>query len=92
MLFGFEVKYFEVMYVAVSYIILAAAIFMIKSDVIKQHLELMKIIDESKNKIEKTITIPERPKDKEEKKKDDKKDDKEEEDKENDTEGQSSNA
>lgn len=90
MLTTFEVKYFGVMYTAIGYITLAAAIFLIKSDVIKQHLELMKIIEESKAKIEQTITIPKKPKE------DDKKDDKKEEDnekkEEKGEEGQSSNA
>lgn len=79
------------MYVAVAYISLAAAIFLIKSDVIKQHLELMKIIEEGKEKIEQTIVIP-RKKDDEEKKenKDGDKEEKKEDEKE--TEGQGSNA
>lgn len=80
MLTGFQMKYFNVMYIAVAYISLAAAIFLIRSDVIKQHLQLMKIIEESKDKIEETINIPKRPKDDEkeqEKNKDDKKDEKE---------------
>ena len=38
MITGFQMKYFDVMYIAVAYITLAAAIFLIKSDVIKQHL------------------------------------------------------
>lgn len=82
MLAGFEVKYFEVMYIAVAYISLAAAIFLIKSDVIKQHLQLMKIIEESKEKIEETINIPKKPKDdKEDENDDDKTDEKKEEEK-----------
>ena len=89
MLTSFEIKYFEVMYIAVAYITLAAAIFLIKSDVIKQHLELMKIIEEGKEKIEKTIVIP-RKKDEEEKKED--KDEKEKKEDEKETEGQGSNA
>ena len=48
LLVGFKIKYFGVMYTAISYICLAAAIFMIKSDFIKQQLELMKIIEEKK--------------------------------------------
>ena len=86
---SFEIKYFGVMYIAVAYITLAAAIFLIKSDVIKQHLELMKIIEEGKEKIEKTIVIP-RKKDEEEKKED--KDEKEKKEDEKETEGQGSNA
>ena len=89
MLTSFEIKYFDVMYVAVAYITLAAAIFLIKSDVIKQHLELMKIIEEGKEKIEQTIVIP-RKKDEEEKKED--KDEKEKQEDEKETEGQGSNA
>lgn len=89
MLTSFEIKYFDVMYVAVAYITLAAAIFLIKSDVIKQHLELMKIIEEGKEKIEQTIVIP-RKKDEEEKKED--KDEKEKKEDEKETEGQGSNA
>ncbi len=55
LLTDFKVKYFDILYVSVSYISLAAAIFIIKSNVIKTHLELMKIIDSSKQKIEETI-------------------------------------
>ena len=62
----FEIKYFSVMYSAISYIILAAAIFMIKSDVIKQQLKLINIIEESKEKLEQTINIPKKPKEEEE--------------------------
>ncbi len=51
LLVGFKIKYFDVMYTAISYICLAAAIFMIKSDFIKQQLELMKIIEEKKKGI-----------------------------------------
>ena len=72
MLTTFEVRYFNVMYVAVSYISLAAAIFLIKSDIIKQHLQLIKIIEESKEKIEETINIPKKPKDDEKEKEDNK--------------------
>ena len=77
MLANFEIKNFNIMYIAVSYISLAAAIFLIKSDVIKQHIELMRIIEENKNKIEKTITIPKKPKEEE---KDKEKDEDEKED------------
>ena len=86
---NFEIKYFEVMYVAVSYISLAAAIFLIKSDVIKQHLQLMKILEESKEKIEETI-IPKKPKEENDEDKDDEKEEKKEE--KNGTEEQGSNA
>ena len=91
MLTSFEIKYFDVMYVAVAYISLAAAIFLIKSDVIKQHLELMKIIEEGKEKIEQTIVIP-RKKDDEEKKENKDGDKEEKKENEKETEGQGSNA
>ena len=91
MLTNFEIKYFELMYIAVSYITLAAAIFLIKSDVIKQHLELMKIIEESKEKIEQTIVIPRKKEEKDEDKKDETKEEKKEEG-EKGTEEQGSNA
>lgn len=89
LLTNFEIKYFDVMYVAISYISLLAAIFIIKSNVIKQHLELMKIIEESKDKIEDTLSNLKKPKDEEEdeeSKKEEKKEDEE------GPEGQGSNA
>ena len=79
------------MYIAVSYISLAAAIFLIKSDVMKQHLQLMKIIEKRKKKIEETITIPRKPKD-EEKEDEDNKTDEKKEPKEKETGEQGSNA
>ena len=70
----FEIKYFYFMYRTISYIILAAAIFMIKSDIVKQQLQLMNIIEKSKEKIEQTIKIPKNePEDKNEDKDKDKK-------------------
>jgi len=92
MLTNFEIKYFEIMYTAIAYISLAAAIFLIKSDVIKQQLQLMKIIEESKEKIEEKITIPRKPKEEEKEKEDDKKEEKEEKGQEKGTEEQGSNA
>lgn len=93
MLTDFEIKYFEVMYIAIAYITLAAAIFLIKSDVIKQHLELMKILENSKEKIEQTITITKKPKDEEEENKENKdKNENKENKEEKDGEEQGSNA
>lgn len=43
---GFEIQYFEVMYTTVATIYIAAAILMIRSDVIKKQIELTKIIEE----------------------------------------------
>lgn len=87
----FEVKYFDIMYTAVAYISLAAAIFLIKSDLIKQHLQLIKIIEESKEKIEEKITIPKKPKDDEKEEDDDQKTE-EKKEKEEGAEEQGSNA
>ena len=67
MLTSFSVKYFSLMYIAISYISLAAAIFIIKSNIIKQHLELMKIIEDRRDKIESDM-ISKRKKEDEEKK------------------------
>ena len=54
----FTIKYFNIMYAAISYIILAAAIFMIKSDVLKQQMQLIDFIEKNKEKMERTM-IPE---------------------------------
>lgn len=43
---GFTIKYFEVMYTTVATIYIAAAILMIRSDVIKKQIELTRIIEE----------------------------------------------
>ena len=43
---GFHIKYFEIMYTTVATIYIAAAILMIRSDVIKKQMELTKIIEE----------------------------------------------
>ena len=50
LLANFKIKYFDVMYTSIAYICLAAAIFMIRSDLIKQQIELMKVIEEKKKK------------------------------------------
>lgn len=94
----FNIKYFDLMYTAIAYICLTAAIFMIKSDVIKQQLELMKIIEIKKQEEQNK----EEEKDKDDKKEDDDKeeDEKKKEDKEKDKglndevegQGQGSNA
>lgn len=43
---GFVIEYFQVMYTAVSYIYMVTAILLIKSDLIKKQMELMKIEEE----------------------------------------------
>ena len=87
----FKIKYFDVMYVAIAYISLAAAIFIIKSNVIKQHLELMRIIEESKEKIEEKIPIRRKTKDDENKDEENNEEENDDEDK-NSTESEGSNA
>lgn len=43
---GFEIKYFQIMYTAISYIYIITAILIMKSDLIRQQIELTKIIEE----------------------------------------------
>ena len=73
----FNIKYFDLMYTAIAYICLAAAIFMIKSDVIKQQIELIKIVDKKEEK--KQEEDKEQNKDDERKEEKEKKDEKREE-------------
>ena len=62
------------MYTSISYICLAAAIFMIKSDIVRQYIEMLKMREEKKKKEEaveeKKEEDKEENKDKENKKKD----------------------
>ena len=71
MFIDFDIKYFDFMYSAIGYICLIASIFMIKSDVIKQQMELMRIMEEKKQKEEQKEEEEEKeePDDKEEEKK-----------------------
>lgn len=46
---GFYIEYFYIMYTAILYIYLVTAIILIRSNLIKQQMELMKIIEEQKN-------------------------------------------
>ena len=76
---GFNIKYFDLMHTAISFICLTAAIFMIKSDVIRQQIELMKVIEikkqeqeqEQENKEEKDEKEEENESKKEKEKKED---------------------
>lgn len=88
----FKIKYFEIMYIAIAYISLAAAIFIIKSNVIKQHLELMRIIEESKDKIEEKFSINKKTRNEEKNNNDEDKKKEDEKKEDDDTEGQQSNA
>ena len=78
----FNIKYFDFMYSAISFVCLAAAIFMIKSDFIKQQIEMMKVIEIKKQEQQ------EEQKEKKEEKKEEEKEEKES----PDIEGQGSNA
>lgn len=69
---GFEIKYFDIMYTSISYICLAAAIFMIKSDIVRQYIEMIKVREEKKKK---DVNVEEN---KEEENKEEDKDNKEE--------------
>lgn len=80
---NFYIEYFQVMYIVVAYIYLIAAILIIKSDVIKQKLELQKIIEVQKQVKKELEEKKEEEKDKE-KDKDGEKEDKKEKKKEKD--------
>lgn len=71
---GFTIKYFEIAYNAIAYIYIITAMLMIKSDLIKQQIEVGKIIAEQKK-------IREEKKKEEENKKEEQKDKKPKEDK-----------
>ena len=73
---GFNVKYFDLMHTAISFICLTAAIFMIKSDVIKQQIELMKVMEIKKKEQEEEKEENEEER-KEEKSEEEKKEEKE---------------
>lgn len=88
----FEVKYFDLMYTAIAYICLTAAIFMIKSDVIKQQIELIKVIKEKQENKQNEIENEEKQEKEEEKEEKKEKEDKKEEQEKNTAEGQGSNA
>ena len=77
---NFYIQYFELMYILIAYIYLIAAILIIKSDVIKQKIELQKIIEVQKQ-VKKEIEEQKEEENKEDNKKDDKEDDKKEKDK-----------
>ena len=88
----FSMKYFQVMYMAVATIYLIAAIFILKTDIIKQQIELMKIAEvqeEVKKELEEQRREEEANKEKEERKKKDKEEEKKKkEDKSGQAEGQ----
>ncbi len=90
---NFEIKYFDLMYTAIAYICLTASIFMIKSDVIKQQIELIKIMKKKEEEQQKEQPKEQQEEQQEEKKEEENKED--EKDKEldkGDVEEQGSNA
>lgn len=79
---GFVIEYFDIMYLMVAYVYLIAAILIIKSDVIKQKMELQKIIEvqkQVKKELEEEKQEENKNSDKKEERKDKKKTDSEKE-------------
>lgn len=68
----FRIEYFQIAYIAIAYIYLAAAIFILKDDVIKRQIEVTKIREEQKKVREEIL-------EQQDEKKDDKQDDDKEE-------------
>ncbi len=81
---GFTVKYFEIAYNVIGYIYLITAMFMIKSDLIKQQMEVAKIVEEQKRIREESEDEEEKEEEKEDKEEKKKEEEKEENNKEND--------
>ena len=80
MLFNFTIEYFSIMYITVATIYLLAAIFILKTDLIKKQEEVMKIV-EAQQSVKKELEEKEKEekKKKEERKKEDKKEEKKDE-------------
>lgn len=70
---GFYIQYFDIMYVTIIFIYIVTALFIIRSTLIKQQMELMKIIEEQQEVRKEIKENSEKPKEK------DKKEDKDEE-------------
>ena len=81
---NFYIDHFEIMYILIAYVYLVAAILIIKSDVIKQRLELQKIIEVQKQVKKEIEEQKEDDEDKEKKDDEDKEKDKDKGDKEED--------
>ena len=69
---GFEIVYFDIAYDAIAYIYIITAMLMIKSDLIKQQIEVGKIVEEQKKIREEKQQEENKEKEKQEKKKEDK--------------------
>ena len=80
MLFNFTIGYFSIMYITVATIYLLAAIFILKTDLMKKQAEVMKIV-EAQQIVKKELEEQEKEdkKEKEERKKEDKKEEKKDE-------------
>ena len=80
MLFNFTIEYFSIMYITVATIYLLAAIFILKTDLMKKQEEVMKIV-EAQQIVKKELEEKEKEdkKEKEERKKEDKKEEKKDE-------------
>ncbi len=80
MLFNFTIEYFSIMYITVATIYLLAAIFILKTDLMKKQEEVMKIV-EAQQIVKKELEEQEEEdkKEKEERKKEDKKEEKKDE-------------
>ena len=74
---GFYTDYFRMVYLLISYVYVVAAILMIKSDLMKQQVEVQKIVEVQKE-VHDEINIPEEEQEKKEKKQKEGKDDKKE--------------
>lgn len=71
MLFNFSIEYFDIMYITVATIYLIAAIFILKTDLMKKQAEVMKII-EAQEIVKKELEEEEKEKKKEEEKEEEK--------------------
>lgn len=79
--FGFEIKYFQVMYLMIAYVYIIAAILIIKTDLMKQAQELMKIQEIEKEVKKEFEEEPKEENEKKQKEEDKKEDDKKDDDK-----------
>lgn len=82
-LFGFYTEYFRLVYLLISYVYIVAVILMIKSDLLKQQVEVAKIVEVQKEVHEEQKNSEEKEEEKKENKKPEEKDKSKEED--NDT-------
>ncbi len=73
---NFEIRYVDTMYMLISYIYVITAILMIKSDLIKRHMELMTIQAQIQKEIEEKKREKEETKEEEKKEENEKQDDK----------------